>query len=141
MSPLSDVVQQIQRVLISLEQVMLAEQQQLCAGQIDGSALQRVTEDKSSLLATLDYLESLRQAALKNTPDLPAETLSLWQAVQQQTEKLSRLNQHNGWLLESQREHTDRALAILKPHQAPQFYGADGQAKETSRHTNKKIAC
>lgn len=141
MSPLSEVVQQIQRVLSSLEQVMLAEQQHLSAGQIDASALQRVTEDKSSLLATLDYLDTLRQEAMKSGSEVPAATQALWQAVQQQTAQLSRLNQHNGWLLASQQEHTDSALAILKPYQAPQFYGANGQAQEATRHSHKKVAC
>lgn len=141
MPPLSEIVQQMQRVVISLEQVMLAEQHQLSAGQIDGSALQRVTEDKSSLLATLDYLEGLRQEAVNSAATIPAATQALWQEIKQQTERLSRLNQHNGWLLESQQAHTDRALALLKPYQTPQLYGADGQAKKTSRHTNKKIAC
>lgn len=119
---------------------MNAEQQQLSAGQINGSALQRVTEDKSSLLATLDYLETLRLAELKATSVRPTDLDVKWQTIQQQIQRLSDINQHNGWLLESQREHTEQALAILKPHQAPDFYGADGQAKSAVNHANKKIA-
>ena len=119
---------------------MNAEQQQLSAGQINGSALQRVTEDKSSLLATLDYLETLRLAEQKTISVQPADIEIQWQTILQQIQRLSEINQHNGWLLESQREHTEQALAILKPHQAPEFYGADGQAKSVANHSNNKIA-
>ena len=118
---------------------MNAEQQQLSAGQINGSALQRITEDKSSLLATLDYLETRRLAELKATSVQPTDSDTQWRAIQQKIQRLSEINQHNGWLLESQREHTDQALAILKPHQAPEFYGADGQAKSAVIHANKKM--
>ncbi len=118
---------------------MNAEQQQLSAGQINGSALQRITEDKSSLLATLDYLETQRQAEQKSALARSAETEMQWQTILQHIQRLSEVNLHNGWLLESQREHTEQALAILKPHQAPEFYGADGQAKSAVSPANKKI--
>jgi len=137
---LPEILNQIANVLNSLETVMNAEQQQLSAGQINGSALQRVTEDKSSLLATLDYLETLRLAELKATAVQPTETELQWQTIRLHIQRLGEINQHNGWLLESQREHTEQALAILKPHQAPEFYGADGQAKSAVNHANKKIA-
>jgi flagella synthesis protein FlgN len=127
-------------VLNSLETVITAEQQQLSAGQINGSALQRVTEDKSSLLATLGYLDTLRQAEQTADRKHAVEVEMQWQTMQQLIQRLSNLNQHNGWLLESQREHTEQALAILKPHQAPEFYGADGQAKSAANYANKKIA-
>lgn len=70
----------------------------------------------------------------------PAETEVQWQAIRQHIQRLGEINQHNGWLLESQREHTEQALAILKPHQAPEFYGADGQAKSVVNPANKKAA-
>ena len=56
MSRLSEILDQMTVVLNDLKTVMDAEQQHLSSGQINGSALQRITEDKSSLLATLDYL-------------------------------------------------------------------------------------
>lgn len=139
MTRLSEILNQMAGVLSSLETVMNAEQQQLSAGQINGSALQRITEDKSSLLATLDYLETLRLAEQKTTATRPAEVEVQWQAMQQQIQRLSNINQHSGWLLEFQREHTEQALAILKPHHAPEFYGADGQAKSAINHANKKM--
>ena len=57
MSRLSEILDQMTVVLNDLKTVMDAEQQQLSAGHISGSALQRITEEKSSLLATLDYLD------------------------------------------------------------------------------------
>lgn len=140
MTRLSEILGQITNVLNSLETVMNAEQQQLSAGQINGSALQRITEDKSSLLATLDYLDTLRQAEQTSAAASSVETQLRWQTLRQQIQRLGEVNQHNGWLLEFQREHTEQALAILKPHQAPEFYGADGQAKSAVNHANKKIA-
>lgn len=139
MTRLTEILNQMAGVLDSLETVMNAEQQQLCAGQINGSTLQRITEDKSSLLATLDYLDTLRQKEQKSHGTLPPEQETRWLAMGQQIKRLSNINQHSGWLLASQREHTEQALAILKPHQAPQFYGADGQAKSGVNHSNKKF--
>lgn len=37
------------------------------------------------------------------------------------------MNQHNGWLLEGQIERNQQALEMLKPHQEPTLYGANGQ--------------
>jgi len=62
MSKLSEVLDQMTVILNALKGVMDAEQQHLSAGQINGSALQRITEEKSSLLASLDYLEQQRRA-------------------------------------------------------------------------------
>ncbi|MDU1298338.1 MAG: flagellar biosynthesis protein FlgN, partial [Enterobacter hormaechei] len=51
MSRLSEILDQMTVVLNDLKTVMDAEQHHLSSGQINGSALQRITEDKSSLLA------------------------------------------------------------------------------------------
>ena len=61
MSRLPDILDQMTAILNSLKEVMDAEQQQLSAGSVNGSLLQRITEDKSSLLAALDYLEQQRR--------------------------------------------------------------------------------
>lgn len=47
MSRLSEVLDQMTAVLGSLKEVMDAEQLQLSAGHVNGSALQRITEQKS----------------------------------------------------------------------------------------------
>ena len=105
MTRLSEILDQMTTVLNDLKTVMDAEQQQLSAGHINGSQLQRITEEKSSLLATLDYLEHL--------------------------------NQHNGWLLKGQIERNQQAIQVLKPHQEPALYGANGQTSAAHRGGKK----
>lgn len=138
MSRLSEVLDQMTVVLTSLKEVMDAEQQQLSAGYVNGSALQRITEEKSSLLATLDYLEQQRrlQQASANDADADAQR---WQTITQKTRHLRDLNQHNGWLLEGQLARNSQALAILKPHQEPGLYCANGQTASAQR-SGKKIS-
>lgn len=123
MTRLSEILDQMTTVLNDLKTVMDAEQQQLSVGQINGSQLQRITEEKSSLLATLDYLEQqrrLEQNAQRSANDDIAER---WQAITEKTQHLRDLNQHNGWLLEGQIERNQQALEVLKPHQEPTLYG------------------
>lgn len=137
MNRLLEVMDQMTVVLNSLKEVMDAEQQQLSAGHVNGSALQRITEDKSSLLATLDYLEQLRRAAQSAENISSADITQRWQAITQKTQHLRDINQHNGWLLEDQLARNEQALAVLKPHQEPNLYGADGQATTVSRGGKK----
>lgn len=47
-------------LLESLKTVVAQEQQLLCSGRIQGIVLQGVTEQKSSILATLAYLDQTR---------------------------------------------------------------------------------
>ncbi len=61
MTRLAEILDQMSAVLNDLKTVMVQEQQHLSMGQINGSQLQWITEQKSSLLATLDYLEQLRK--------------------------------------------------------------------------------
>ncbi len=139
MSRLLEVLDQMTAVLNSLKEVMDAEQQQLSAGHVNGSALQRITEDKSSLLATLDYLEQQRREQ-QNQENAPSQDVhQRWQTITQKTQHLRDINQHNGWLLEDQLARNEQALAVLKPHQEPNLYGADGQATTVNRGGNKKI--
>jgi flagella synthesis protein FlgN len=126
-------------VLNSLKEVMDAEQLQLSAGQINSNALQRITEDKSSLLATLDYLEQQRRAEQNSGAVTSIDVNQRWQTITQKTLHLRDINQHNGWLLEDQMARNEQALAVLKPHQAPDFYGADGQATSQANRGGKKI--
>ncbi|HAN6476946.1 TPA: flagellar biosynthesis protein FlgN, partial [Escherichia coli] len=56
MTRLAEILDQMSAVLNDLKTVMDQEQQHLSMGQINGSQLQWITEQKSSLLATLDYL-------------------------------------------------------------------------------------
>lgn len=127
MSSLSAILDQMTHILTSLKAVMDAEQQQLSAGNVNGLQLASITEEKSSLLATLDYLEKQRrveQAAQQNAEDIA----SRWRTITETTQQLRRLNQHNGWLLEGQIARNQQAIDVLKPYQETGLYGKDGQA-------------
>ena len=139
MSRLSEILDQMTVVLNDLKTVMDAEQQQLSAGHISGSALQRITEEKSSLLATLDYLEKQRRAEQDTQRSANDDIVERWQTITDKTQHLRDLNQHNGWLLEGQIERNQQALEVLKPHQEPGLYGANGQTA-SSRAGGKKIS-
>ncbi|MNZ50800.1 flagella biosynthesis chaperone FlgN [Lelliottia amnigena] len=139
MSRLSEILDQMTVVLNDLKTVMDAEQQQLSMGHFTGSALQRITEDKSSLLATLDYLEQQRRVEQDPRRSANDDIAERWQTITEKTQHLRDLNQHNGWLLEGQIERNQQALEVLKPHQEPGLYGANGQTA-SSRGGGKKIS-
>lgn len=126
-SRLTELLDQMTAILSDLKMVMDAEQQQLSTGHINGSALQRITEEKSSLLATLDYLEQQRRIE-QNTRRPSSDNAARWQVITEKARQLREINQHNGWLLESQIARNQQALTLLKPHQETALYGADGRA-------------
>ena len=137
MTRLSEILDQMTTVLNDLKTVMDAEQQQLSAGHINGSQLQRITEEKSSLLATLDYLEQQRRLEHDATRSANDEIAERWQTITKKTQQLRDLNQHNGWLLEGQIERNQQAIQVLKPHQEPALYGANGQTSAAHRGGKK----
>ncbi|EPI9267794.1 flagellar export chaperone FlgN, partial [Escherichia coli] len=102
MTRLAEILDQMSAVLNDLKTVMVQEQQHLSMGQINGSQLQWITEQKSSLLATLDYLEQLRKKE-PNTAN-SVDISQRWQEITVKTQQLRQMNQHNGWLLEGQIE-------------------------------------
>ncbi|CAX55949.1 flagellar export chaperone FlgN [Erwinia pyrifoliae] len=133
MDKLQNALDKMLEVLSSLAGVMNAEQEQLSAGQINSSLLQRITEDKSSLLATLSFLEQMRRDAEKNAGlyepySRHPELAQRWTAIQANTLKLRDTNTHNGMLLNHQIKHNEQALQVLKPYHSQKFYGPDGQA-------------
>ncbi|MCP1437371.1 flagella synthesis protein FlgN [Erwinia persicina] len=133
MTKLLNALDKMLEVLKSLSDVMAAEQQQLSSGQINSSLLQRITEDKSSLLATLNFLEQLRRDAEKEAGfhapySGQPEMARRWAALQEQTVKLRDTNLHNGMLLNHQITFTEKAIEVLKPYQTQKFYGPNGQA-------------
>lgn len=90
MQKLQTILDKLLHNLDSLQAVMSEEQVQLCAGQINSSALQQVTEKKSSLLATMQYLEQCRHeeeslATLKAPYEGNEELAERWRQVQQLT--------------------------------------------------------
>ena len=128
MSGLSAILDQMTSILNSLKAVMDAEQLQLSAGSVNGLQLASITEEKSSLLATLDYLEKQRRVEQDAQREIREEYSDRWQVITETTQQLRRLNQHNGWLLEGQLLRNQQAIDVLKPFQETGLYGKDGQA-------------
>ena len=128
MSGLSAILDQMTSILNSLKAVMDAEQLQLSAGNVNGLQLASITEEKSSLLATLDYLEKQRRVEQDAQRETHDDIGDRWQVITETTQQLRRLNQHNGWLLEGQILRNQQAIDVLKPFQEPGLYGKDGQA-------------
>ena len=141
MSRLPVILDQMIDILQSLKTVMDAEQQQLSAGSVNGLQLATITEEKSSLLATLDYLEKQRRLE-QDAQLLDNEDIRLrWQNITKITQHLRDLNQHNGWLLEGQLTRNQQAIEVLKPFQNTGLYGKDGQAAEHAlSHSGKKYS-
>lgn len=123
MATLSETLDKMAESLNGLRTAMESEQRLLSAGSVSGSGLQRVTEEKSALLATLAWLEQQRQPLWHHADE---HALARWQGIQAQTRALRELNQHNGWLLEDQMAYNQQALAVLKPYQEAGLYGKDG---------------
>ncbi|MEC5318469.1 flagellar export chaperone FlgN [Brenneria populi subsp. brevivirga] len=137
MEKLQTILEKLLHNLDELQQVMSDEQIQLCAGAINSDALQQVTEKKSSLLATIQYLEQCRHEeesakGLQAPYDEISAMAERWQNVQLLTKKLRDKNQHNGLLLNQHISHIDKALQVLKPRHGQSLYGPDGQAKGAS---------
>jgi len=134
MSNLQTTLDKMQDVLASLSAVLEEEQQQLAAGNINSNLLQRITEDKSALLSTLNYLDEMRRAAEQSQATSAPyrgqnDMARRWDTIQQHSRRLQDANVHNGLLLQHQIRYTENALEVLKPHQTQAFYGPDGMGK------------
>ena len=120
-----------------LKTVVAQEQQLLCSGRIQGTVLQGVTEQKSSILATLAYLDQTRLTTEK-TVNMKAPYSSMvelavrWQRMLELAESLQYSNLHNGLLLQQHIEHNAQALAVLNTRYRQSLYGPDGHSKGAS---------
>ncbi|MDC9603572.1 flagellar export chaperone FlgN [Xenorhabdus griffiniae] len=128
-----------------LSQTMAEEQRILSEGFIEVNHLHRVTEQKTFLLSALDHAERKRQQlndTLKiNAPYANHKRLAvLWSQISQSVEHIRDLNSHNGFLLEQHIALNSKAIAFLKTHHSPSFYGADGQARRHSALSGHKIS-
>ncbi|MCC8367844.1 flagellar export chaperone FlgN [Xenorhabdus sp. PB61.4] len=131
--------------LNSLSITMAEEQRILSEGFIEANHLHRVTEQKTFLLSALDHSERKRQQlneTLKvSAPYADHEILVvLWDQISQTVERIRDLNAHNGFLLEQHIDQNSQAIAFLKSHHSPSFYGADGQARRNSALSGHKIS-
>jgi flagella synthesis protein FlgN len=136
MENLAQLLDKLLETLQALGTVQTEEHVLLCSKTLAGVALQRVTDTKSQLLATVNYLDQQRveqerlqhcQAPYDGQPQLAA----CWQQVQQLSLQLREQNNHNGMLLNHHIEHNTQALAILNK-QNKSLYGPDGQSRAGS---------
>ncbi|CAM4048980.1 flagella synthesis protein FlgN [Serratia silvae] len=136
MENLTQLLDKLLETLQALGTVQTEEHALLCSKTLAGVALQRVTETKSQLLATVNYLDQQRlemerlqhcQAPYESLPPLATR----WQQVQQLSLQLREQNNHNGMLLNHHIEHNTQALAILNK-QNKSLYGPDGQSRAGS---------
>ncbi|AEG98027.1 flagellar biosynthesis protein FlgN [Klebsiella aerogenes] len=136
MDRLRTLLDKLAETLRALDDVLAQEQQLLCADELPGVALQRVTDSKSQLLATVAWLEQQRPALEANlalrAPYQGHESFSeRWRQIQQLSQSLREKNQHNGLLLNQQIAHNQQALAILSKNNKS-LYGPDGQSRAAS---------
>ncbi|MBP2835881.1 flagella synthesis protein FlgN [Dickeya parazeae] len=137
MEKLVKLLEQLLLNMRELEAVLSDEQSLLCAGHVDGPALQVITDRKNSLLATIQHLEKIRlqgESALRvKAPYSSHPTVAqVWQQISELSEALRDKNQHNGLLLGYHLDHNEKALAVLKPRHAQSLYGPDGQSRSNS---------
>lgn len=131
MENLAQLLDKLLETLQALNGVLEEEHDLLCSGQLPGVALQRVTDAKSQLLATVAYLEQQRLGGKSLRATRPyanhAPLADRWQRVQLLSQTLREKNQHNGLLLNQQIDHNAQALAILSKNNKS-LYGPDGQS-------------
>ncbi|QIZ50706.1 flagella synthesis protein FlgN [Dickeya zeae] len=137
MEKLVKLLEQLLLNMRELAAVLSDEQSLLCAGHVDGPALQVITDRKSSLLTTIQHLDKIRlqgESALRvKAPYSSHPTVAqVWQQIAELSEALRDKNQHNGLLLGYHLDHNEKALAVLKPRHAQSLYGPDGQSRSNS---------
>ncbi|MGM3189894.1 flagella synthesis protein FlgN [Dickeya dadantii subsp. dieffenbachiae] len=137
MEKLVKLLEQLLFNMRELEAVLSDEQLLLCAGHVDGPALQVITDKKGSLLSTIQHLDKIRlqgESVLRvKAPYSNHATLEqTWQQITALSESLRDKNQHNGLLLGYHLDHNEKALAVLKPRHAQSLYGPDGQSRSNS---------
>lgn len=142
MKSLQTTLNKMSDVLLRLTKLMDAEQLQLCASQYNSHALQRLSEDKSSLLSTLAYLNEMRNQAEQRTGlyfpyTTQPEMARCWHFIQQHILRLRTINEHSELLLKQQIGFNQQALALLKPHVSQPFYGPDGLTQENTPTVNR----
>lgn len=117
--------------------ILRAEQQLLCAGNIDINALHEVTEQKNFVLSALGHTDqqrhtlSLQAGVEKPYAGLPFLS-DLWTQIIDITAELKYLNQHNGLLLDQHIARNSDAIRFLQKNHSPTLYGSDGQAQRST---------
>ena len=82
MENLAQLLDKLLETLQALNGVLEEEHDLLCSGQLPGVALQRVTDAKSQLLATVAYLEQQRLGGKACGQRAPTPTMRPWPSLQ-----------------------------------------------------------
>ncbi|GAA3540448.1 flagellar protein FlgN [Zobellella aerophila] len=131
---------QVQR-LEQLAQLLTDEQQALSQARVDGPLLSRLAVEKQALLTQLEGAEAQRRQAqlrLGYGKDMEgaeqaareAGCLPLWHALQDNAQRIARLNSLNGTLIGQRLQHNQRMLNFLHEAAGQSLYGPDGQARK-----------
>ncbi|GAA3903416.1 hypothetical protein GCM10022228_12080 [Halomonas cibimaris] len=118
--------------------LMEHERSLLTQGHIDGSRLARIAEDKQTLLAELESMETLRHSVQKRLgyPDSPdgarqsatdAGCARSWQALLEKSERVARMNEQVGQMVSLRMTHNQRMLDYIHRLAEKTLYTPDGR--------------
>ncbi|WP_280549064.1 MULTISPECIES: flagellar export chaperone FlgN [unclassified Halomonas] len=131
----------------ALTRLLENEQEQLLSGTIDGPQLEKIAQEKSRLLASLEETESTRariQQRLGYTTGgdgarLAAEDagcLTQWQATLEMAAHTARLNDRNGRLVSLRMSHNQQMLDYIHRIAEKPVYTPDGRTTSGQRRLN-----
>lgn len=137
---LSDHLKKQHQCLSSLLELLDDERRALATGRVDGQRLNDLAESKQQRFDELERLESQRRQALQRLgydnsrqgSDRAARDAGCrdsWQDFCDTAERVRRLNQLNGSVIQNRLSHNQRLLNFLHEAADNGVYGADGQAR------------
>lgn len=129
---LEKILIKLQTLLDELEGTLLEEVSQLSRARINPVSLQVISDNKSRLLAAINFYDEERKHAEKNAQlNLPYKNNSRlatrWEGITQVLRRSSDLNQKSNQLLEIHMERvTTLRKLIVQTGSIPSLYGEDG---------------
>lgn len=136
--------------LNQLQELLEQEQSMLSAGTIDGAELEQVAHAKSALHQEIESAEQQRikaQQKLGFAADSKgaqqaaqqAGCLEIWERLLQAAERVAKMNQLNGELIQHRLHHNQHMLNILRDASGGgQLYGSDGNQPTRPQRINSK---
>ncbi|RUO42169.1 flagellar protein FlgN [Pseudidiomarina aestuarii] len=136
--------------LTNLQQLLEQEQSMLSAGTIDGAELERIAQAKTALQQEIEAAEQQRRTAqqklgfatdskgARKAAD-QAGCLDTWETLLQAAERVAKMNQLNGELIQHRLHHNQHMLNILRDASGGgQLYGSDGNQPTRPQRINSK---
>ncbi|WP_417657396.1 flagella synthesis protein FlgN [Pseudidiomarina aestuarii] len=136
--------------LTNLQQLLEQEQSMLSAGTIDGAELERIAQAKTALQQEIETAEEQRRTAqhkLGFAADSKgarkaaqqAGCIDTWETLLQAAERVAKMNQLNGELIQHRLHHNQHMLNILRDASGGgQLYGSDGNQPTRPQRINSK---